>query len=136
MSTIDDISIRRTISHIQNKLHEVICANTTIGEMLWPDSAKQRIKEVTDDFMRSLKDRGAITDSESTCERICSVVLNDTPRGPVANCLNEKGELVKTVKYSGRRYARKRMRRQIGLYVIAWKIEPKPMQVYQIRVSI
>lgn len=135
-SALDQINVRRTISHIQNKLHEVVCANTTIGEMIDPKLARQRIKEVTDDFMRSLKDRGAIIESDSTCERVCSVVLRDTKRGAVVDCLAENGKVLRTVKYSGRRYARKRMKREVGLYIIAWEIAPVPMQVYQIRVSI
>jgi phage tail sheath protein FI len=135
-SALDAINVRRTLSHIEQNLHQVVCANTTIGEMLNPALAKERIKEVTDDFMRNLKERGAIIGSESTCERVYSVVLRDTKRGARVDCLSEDGKVLQTVKYSGRRYARKRMNRKIGLYIIAWEIEPQPMQVYQIKVSI
>ena len=136
MSALDSINARRVISHVQNHLHEVILANVTIGEMINPALAKERIKEVTDDFLRGIKDRGAITGCESSCERVCSVALRDTKRGAAVDCLSEDGKVLQTVKYSSRRYARKRMQRKVGLYVIAWEIEPQPMQVYQIKVSI
>lgn len=136
ISAIDSLNARRLISHVQKHLHEVVLANTTIGEMLNPKLAKERIKEVTDDFLRGIKERGAITGCESSCERVCSVVLRDTKRGALVDCLSETGKVVQTVKYSSRRYARQRMQRKVGLYVIAWEIEPVPKHVYQIRVSI
>lgn len=136
MSALDQINVRRTISHIQQNLHEVVLANTTIGEMINPNLAKQRIKEVTDGFLRDLKERGAITDCDSTCERVDSVVLRDTKRGAVVDCLSADGKVLRTIKYGGRRQARKRMHREVGIYIIAWEIAPVPMHTYKIQVSI